>query len=66
MINDQYHHRTNYGEEDAVDINTGNPGRTHRGENPSADNCSDDSENDVANQTFASPIDNLAADKARD
>jgi hypothetical protein len=37
-----------------------------RGENPSADECSDDSENDVANQPFAGLVNKLAADEARD
>jgi hypothetical protein len=66
VIEDQHDHRTNYGNEDAVDANTVNAGRTHRGENPSADECSDDSENDVANQPFAGLVNKLAADEARD
>jgi hypothetical protein len=66
VIDDQHDHRANYRDEDAVDVNTGNASRTHRDENPSADERSDDSQNDVANQPFAGLVDNLAADEARD
>src|SRR5208282_4020489 len=66
VIDDQRYYRANHGDEDAVDVNAGNAGRTHHGENPSADERSDDSQNDVANQPFAGLVYDLAADEARD
>ena len=50
VIGDQHDYCANHRDEDAVDVNAG---RTHRGENPSPDERSDDSQDDVANQPFA-------------
>jgi len=66
VIGDQHDYRANHRDEDAVDVNAGNASRTHRGENQSPDERSDDSQDDVANQPFAGLVNNLAANEARD
>ena len=64
MVDDQANDRSEHGDEQAVKIETADPGMPEEAEEPTADNGADNAEQDVEEQTFAATIDQLAADEA--
>ena len=66
MVNHENHHGADHRNHHAVQIQPGYAGPAERGKQPAANEGSDDAEQDVEHYSFASPIDQLAADEARD
>jgi len=63
VIGDEHdYRRADHSDENAVDVKAGNAGRTHGGKDPSAKESTDDSQNDVANQSFPGFVNDLATD----
>src|ERR1700683_2101570 len=66
VIQNQQYHRADERDQDAVDVHAGYARLAERIEDPSADQSADDSEKDIAHESFAGAIDDLAGEKSRD
>src|SRR6187402_838287 len=66
MVENQHHDGTDDGDEQAVEVKTGNSGRPELIEQEAADDGADDTEHDVEEDTLPGPVDDLAADEPGD
>src|SRR5580658_9560188 len=65
VINEQYHNGSADGDGNAIEVQPRYSRQTEETGQPSADDRSHDSENDVHDESFTGSVDDLASDKAR-
>jgi len=63
VVNEEDNNRSNYGNDEAVKVQTRYASRTKKGEEIAAYNRTDNTEKNIQEESFPSPVDNLAADE---
>src|SRR5579872_12440 len=66
VIDHQEDDRTHYGDQEAVQVQAGDPRHTEGPEQPATEHRADDTEQDVPDEPFARLVDDLAGDEAGD
>jgi len=66
VVYDQHDHRADYSDEHAVNVESSHAGVTESVENPTANDRSDDPENNIQHNAFTALIDQFTGDESAD